>query len=135
MLAAKEEEYFAHLAQQRAIGHPEHLVGRMSRICQWAEDVEHCADADFATGRANVFHSRVIGRGEHETEADLLYAVCYLLGAAIDACAQGFQYIGAATAAGGRTVAVLCNVCASSGCNNASSCRDIKCTRAITTRA
>src|SRR5258708_30689054 len=107
----------------------------MSRICQRAEDVEHCADADLAAGRANVFHSRVKGRGEHEAEADLQYAVCYLLGAKIDACAQGFQYIGAATAAGGRTVALLCHLCATSGRHNASRPTDVECPPARPTLA
>src|SRR2546430_7363085 len=135
MLAAEVKQYFSHLAQKRTIGHAEHLVGRMSRICEGAEDVEHSANADLAARWADMFHSWMISRGEHETEADLLHTVRHLLGAEIDARSQGFQYISAATAAGGRTVAMLCHVCTGGGCNYASSCREIKCTRAISSRA
>src|SRR5262249_46649067 len=130
MLAAEVKQYFSHLAQQCAIGHPKHLVGRTGRIGQGAEDVEHRADADLAPRRADVFHSWMVGWGVHETKSDLLHAKRDLLRAKVDACAQGFQYVCTATPAGGRTVAMLCHVCTCSGCNDAGGRRDIKCTGA-----
>src|SRR5215469_7827405 len=119
MLAAQVKQYFSHLAQKRTISYPEHLVGRMSRVCQGAKDIEHGANTNLAARRADVFHSRMISRGKHETEADLLHTQRHLLGAEIDARAQGFQDISAATPAGGRTVTMLCHVRTGGGCNYA----------------
>src|SRR5205085_1869408 len=89
MLAAHEEQHFAHFTQQRGIGHAEHLVACLGWIGEWAKNVEDGTNADFTASRANVLHSGMVGGSEHEAEADLLDAACHLLWAEVDACAKG----------------------------------------------
>src|SRR5437588_11823692 len=100
VLAAEVEEVFNHLAQERSIGHLEYLVACMGWIGQRAKDIEHGANANFTTGGANMFHSRMKGGGKHEAKAHLLHTACHLLRARVDTPSQRLQHVCAATATG-----------------------------------
>src|SRR5579864_1071915 len=107
----------------------------MSGVCQRTKDIEDGTNADLATCGADVFHRRVVRGSEHEAEADLSYAARNLLRTEIDTCPQSFQYIRAATATGGGTIAVFCYGCASRCDEDTRSGRDIKRTGTVTTCA
>src|SRR5438874_4160968 len=104
----------------------------MSRIRQWAEDIENGTNADLTARWPNMFHRRMIGRGKHEAEADLLYTVCYLFGGEIDARTQGLQHVGAAATTGSGAIAVFCDGYACRCCQNARACGNVKCTGSVT---
>src|SRR5205085_6782418 len=135
VLAAQVEQGFAHLAQERTIGHTENLVTGMSRVGQRTQDVEHGANANFTTGGANMFHGRMKGGRKHEAKADLLDAAGYLFRTKINTRSQRLQDICTATATGGRTIAVFSD-CGTRGCDQDSCCsRDIEGARVISTGA
>src|SRR5690242_19654464 len=104
----------------------------MRGIGQWAKDIENGTNADFTARWANMFHRRMIGRGKHEAEADLLYTVCDLLGREIDAGSQGLQHIGTAATAGSGAIAVLRDGYACRCRQNARACGNVKCTGPVT---
>src|SRR5215471_19100327 len=98
----------------------------MCRVCQRTKNIEDSTNADLAPRWANVFHRWMVSGRGHEAEPNLSYATCHLLRTEIDTCPQSFQYISAATATGGRTIAVLCYA-SSCGCHeDTGSSRDVK---------
>src|SRR5579872_4684602 len=104
----------------------------MRGIGQRAENIEDGANTDFAARWPDVPHSRMVSRGKHEAKADLLHAASNLFGTQVYLRSQCFKYIGAATTAGGGTVAVFCYCRASSSSEDTRTGRDIECSGAIT---
>src|SRR5579885_71723 len=126
MLAAEMQQYLAHLAQQRAIRDAKHLVACMSRVGQWPQDIKDGSNTNLAACRPDVFHRRMVGRGEHKAETDLAHTARDLLRAEIDFRTQRLQHVGTAALAGSRTVAVLGNRGPGGGGENASSSRNVE---------
>ena len=106
-LAAKPQQRLAHQAKEAGVCDAEHLVTRARGVGKRAEDVEDGADADLATGGANMTHGGVVRRGEHEAEADALDAGCNLFRSKLEADAERFQHVRAAAAAGGGPLPCL----------------------------
>src|SRR5260221_2718007 len=132
MRTAKVQQYLAHFAEQRTISYAKYLVARMRRVSQGTKDVKNCAYTDFAACWPHMFHSWMIGGSKHETEADFLYALGYLLRTKIDTHTQRFQYVTAAAAAGSGTVAGSCHGCARCSPEDTGASRDVKRTGCLT---
>src|SRR5256885_2354261 len=104
----------------------------MRRIRQRAKYIENGTNADLTARWPNMFHGRMIGGGEHEAEANLLYTMCNLLRREIDTRTQGLQHVGTTAPTGSGAIAVFCDGCACGCCDNARAGGNVKCTRSVT---
>ena len=85
----------------------EQRIGSASRVGERAEDVEDGAYAHLAAHRGNIFHGRMVIRGEHETDPRRRQAFADLRWLEHDVRTKRFEHIGAARAGRHAAIAVL----------------------------
>src|SRR5258708_32757618 len=107
MLASQTEQNLTHLTQKRRVRYTQDLITRMSRICQWPQDVKDRPNTDLPARRTNMLHSRMVCLGKHKTKANFRDTCGHLFRTQVNAKTQRLQDISAAAFTRCRTIAVF----------------------------
>ena len=80
MLRAEVHQDLAEKFRQARFIHTEELNGRAGRIGQWAQNIEHGADADVLAGNRAMSHRPMVERRKKKPDSYLIDAVGHAIG-------------------------------------------------------
>ena len=112
--------------EHRRVRYADQLAVGAGRVGQRPEEVEHGAHAQRLADRHDVACGGVMGRGEHEAEADIVDAARDRLGLQVDAGPERLEQVGGPRLAGGRAVPVLGDAAARGGSDEGGRGRDVE---------